>query len=123
MSATLVRILVVEDFIPFRSLLTSLLQQRPEWQVVAEVLNGLEAVQRAKDLSPDLILLDIGLPNLNGIEAAPADPQDFPKIQNPLRQPRILRGRSARSPCPGGARIRSKAQRGKRTVGSGRSGS
>ena len=70
MSATLVRILVVEDFIPFRSLLTSLLQQRPEWQVVAEVLNGLEAVQRAKDLSPDLILLDIGLPNLNGIEAA-----------------------------------------------------
>jgi DNA-binding NarL/FixJ family response regulator len=65
-----IRILVVEDFIPFRSFLRSLLQQRPEWQVVAEVLDGLQAVQKAKELSPDLILLDIGLPNLNGIEAA-----------------------------------------------------
>ena len=70
MSPTLVRILVVEDFIPFRSFLKSLLQQKPEWQVVAEVLDGLEAVQKAKELSPDLILLDIGLPNLNGIDAA-----------------------------------------------------
>jgi DNA-binding NarL/FixJ family response regulator len=70
LSPTLVRILVVEDFIPFRSFLTSLLQQRLEWQVVAEALDGLEAVQKAKELSPDLILLDIGLPNLNGIEAA-----------------------------------------------------
>jgi DNA-binding NarL/FixJ family response regulator len=70
LSPTLVRILVVEDFIPFRSFLTSLLQQRPEWLVVAEVLDGVQAVQKAKELSPDLILLDIGLPNLNGIEAA-----------------------------------------------------
>ena len=70
MSPAAVHILVVEDFTPFRSLLTSLLQQRPEWQVVAEVSDGSQAVQKAKELSPDLILLDIGLPNLNGIEAA-----------------------------------------------------
>jgi DNA-binding NarL/FixJ family response regulator len=71
LSRTLVRVLVVEDFIRFRSFLTSLLQQRPEWMVVvAEVSDGLEAVQKVKELSPDLILLDIGLPAMNGIEAA-----------------------------------------------------
>jgi two-component system nitrate/nitrite response regulator NarL len=46
------------------------LQQRPELQIVGEASDGLEGVQKAKDLQPDLILLDIGLPRLNGIEAA-----------------------------------------------------
>ena len=79
MSPTLIRILVAEDFIPFRHFLTGLLQQRPEWQVVAEVLDGLQTVQKAKELSPDLILLDIGLPRLNGIEAARQIRQLAPK--------------------------------------------
>jgi DNA-binding NarL/FixJ family response regulator len=47
-----------------------MLQTRPELRVVAEVGDGLEAVQRAKELQPDLIVLDIGLPNLDGLEAA-----------------------------------------------------
>jgi DNA-binding NarL/FixJ family response regulator len=47
-----------------------LLQARPAWQVVAEASDGSEAVQKAEELKPDLILLDIGFPNLNGIEAA-----------------------------------------------------
>jgi len=46
------------------------LQARPEWQVIAEASDGLEAVEKAQGLKPDLILLDIGLPKLNGIEAA-----------------------------------------------------
>lgn len=48
----------------------SLLQPRPDWQIVAEASNGSEAVQKSEELKPDLILLDIGLPRLNGIEAA-----------------------------------------------------
>ena len=48
----------------------SLLQARPQWQVVAEASDGPEAIQKAEELKPDLILLDIGLPKLNGIEAA-----------------------------------------------------
>jgi two-component system nitrate/nitrite response regulator NarL len=47
-----------------------MLQTQPELRVVAETGNGLEAVQKAQELKPDLILLDIGLPTLNGIEAA-----------------------------------------------------
>jgi DNA-binding NarL/FixJ family response regulator len=46
------------------------LQARPEWQVISEASNGLDAVQKARDLKPEIILLDIGLPKLNGIEAA-----------------------------------------------------
>jgi len=47
-----------------------MLQTGPELRVVAEAGDGLEAVQKAKELKPDLILLDIGLPNLEGLEAA-----------------------------------------------------
>jgi CheY-like chemotaxis protein len=46
------------------------LQIRPEWRIIAEASDGLQAVQKATELHPDLILLDLGLPNLNGIEAA-----------------------------------------------------
>jgi DNA-binding NarL/FixJ family response regulator len=65
-----VRVLVVEDYEPFRRFVCSALEKRPELQVVCEVSDGLEAVQKAEELQPDLIVLDIGLPSLNGIEAA-----------------------------------------------------
>ena len=48
----------------------SMLQTCPELRVVAEAGDGLEAVQKARELKPDLIMLDIGLPKLNGLEAA-----------------------------------------------------
>jgi DNA-binding NarL/FixJ family response regulator len=61
---------VVEDFEPFRRLVCSILRKRPEFQVVEEVADGLEAVRRAEELQPELVLLDIGLPSLNGIDVA-----------------------------------------------------
>jgi DNA-binding NarL/FixJ family response regulator len=63
-----VRVLLVEDFDPFRRFTRTTLQT--ELQIIAEVSDGLEAVNKAQELQPDLILLDIGLPGLNGIEAA-----------------------------------------------------
>jgi DNA-binding NarL/FixJ family response regulator len=65
-----VRILIAEDFPDFRRFICTALTKRLDWRVVAEVADGLEAVQRAAELKPDLIVLDIGLPRLNGIEAS-----------------------------------------------------
>jgi DNA-binding NarL/FixJ family response regulator len=67
---SLLRVLVVEDFLPFRQFICSTLGKHPDLEVICEVSDGLEAVQRAEELKPDLILLDIGLPTLNGLEAA-----------------------------------------------------
>jgi DNA-binding NarL/FixJ family response regulator len=75
---SLVRVLVVEDFEPFRSFIASTLQKQPELQIICEVSDGLVAVQKALELQPDLILLDIGLPTLNGIEAARRILKDSP---------------------------------------------
>jgi DNA-binding NarL/FixJ family response regulator len=65
-----IRVLVVEDFAPFRRFISSTLEERSDLQVICEVSDGLEAVQKAAELKPDLILMDIGLPTLSGIEAA-----------------------------------------------------
>ena len=47
-----------------------MLRERPEFQIIGEASDGLEAVRKSEELQPDLILLDIDLPELNGIEAA-----------------------------------------------------
>ena len=65
-----VRLLVVEDHEPFRRFVCLTLEKRAELQVIGEASDGLEAVRKAEELKPDLILLDVGLPTLNGIEAA-----------------------------------------------------
>jgi DNA-binding NarL/FixJ family response regulator len=65
-----VRLLVVEDSEPFRRFICSTLEKRTDLQIVGEVSDGSKAVQKAEELHPDLILLDVGLPSLNGIEAA-----------------------------------------------------
>jgi DNA-binding NarL/FixJ family response regulator len=64
------RILSVEDFEPYRLFIVSLLHERSDLKVICAVSNGVEAVQKAQELKPDLILMDIGLPGLNGMEAA-----------------------------------------------------
>ncbi len=70
MATSSVRALVVDDFERFRRFVASVLQELPTVQVICEASDGLEAVQKAEELQPDLIVLDIGLPKLNGLEAA-----------------------------------------------------
>jgi len=65
-----IRVLIADDFKDWRRQVLLLFEAGPEWQVIAEAEDGLEAIQKAEELKPDLIVLDIGLPRLNGIEAA-----------------------------------------------------
>src|SRR5215470_3565602 len=61
---------VVDDFEDWRQFVCSTIAEVAGLQVIAEASDGVEAVQKASVLKPDLVLLDIGLPKLNGIEAA-----------------------------------------------------
>jgi DNA-binding NarL/FixJ family response regulator len=64
------RILFVDDCKAWRRVVITLLESYTDWQIIWEAEDGFEAVQKTKELQPDLILLDIGLPKLNGLEAA-----------------------------------------------------
>ena len=64
------RVLVVDDYEPWQRFITSALGEQPHLEILGHVFDGLEAVQEAKRLQPDLVLLDVGLPGLNGIQAA-----------------------------------------------------
>jgi len=74
-----VRVLVVDDYEPWHGFVSTTFQKQHELEIIGRVSDGLEAVQKAQQLQPDLILLDIGLPTLNGLEAAKRIRQCAPK--------------------------------------------
>jgi DNA-binding NarL/FixJ family response regulator len=65
-----IRILLVDDYEPWRHFVVSKVNKMSGLEIVGEVADGIEAIEEALELKPDLILLDIGLPNLSGIEVA-----------------------------------------------------
>ena len=69
-SPFVIRVLVVEDNSFWQEIIVRKLQEQANLQVIAVVADGLEAVHNAEELQPDLMLLDIGLPRMNGIEVA-----------------------------------------------------
>ena len=64
------RLLIADDHSTVRTLLRILLESHEGWQVCAEVENGLEAVAKAAELKPDLIILDLAMPHMDGLRAA-----------------------------------------------------
>lgn len=64
------RILVVDDNEPVRRSIRTLLGSREGWFVCGEAADGLQAVQEAKSLRPDLIIMDVSMPKMNGLDAA-----------------------------------------------------
>jgi DNA-binding NarL/FixJ family response regulator len=70
MAASVLRLLVVDDFEPWRRFVRTMIQGIPDAVIVGEASDGREAIEKARKLRPDLVLLDIGLPFMNGIEVA-----------------------------------------------------
>jgi DNA-binding NarL/FixJ family response regulator len=64
-------ILIVDDFEPIRKAIRSLFESKSGFEVCGEAVDGLDAIQKAQDLKPDLIILDLSMPRMSGIEAAP----------------------------------------------------
>jgi DNA-binding NarL/FixJ family response regulator len=76
-----IKVLIADDHQLFREGLVNLISSAPDIEVVGEAKDGLEATKKAKKLKPDLILIDIGMPNMNGIEATKAIKRDDPAIK------------------------------------------
>ena len=75
-----IRLLIADDHTIFRAGVRLLLEAEPDIEVVGEALNGEEAAQMAESLHPDLILMDIGMPGTNGLEATRKIKSRFPDI-------------------------------------------
>jgi DNA-binding NarL/FixJ family response regulator len=76
-----VRILIADDHELMRRGLRSILATRPDWEVCGEAVDGSEAIEKTKLLRPDILVLDISMPRVNGLEVARAVRRDHPQTQ------------------------------------------
>ena len=74
-----IRILLVDDHSLFRSGIRSLLESQQDFEVIGEASDGLEGVKRAKQLKPDIVLLDLHMPGTSGLEALQMLTEDMPE--------------------------------------------
>lgn len=91
------RILVVDDNPAVRRGIRSLLSEHPEWSVCAEASDGIEAVEKAKELRPNIVLMDISMPRLDGLAATRIIQQELPASKVIIvsqNDPALLRGQS-----------------------------
>lgn len=80
-STTTHRVLVVDDAEELRSLIRLRLERAQDLVVVGEAGDGLEAVERARELQPDVVLLDIAMPEMDGLEALPLIREAVPGVR------------------------------------------
>src|ERR1700733_8807970 len=75
------RLLIVDDHEIFRRGLRALLEPFPEWQICGEAVDGMDAIEQCKLLKPDIIVMDVSMPRLNGLEAARLIRKETPEPQ------------------------------------------
>jgi DNA-binding NarL/FixJ family response regulator len=73
-------ILIVDDHAQFRTFLRGIVTQAPDCHIVGEAADGAEAIRLARELRPDIVLLDLAMPRLNGLEALPRLKAEHPEI-------------------------------------------
>lgn len=75
-----IRVLLVDDHTLFRSGIKSLLQRNEDFDVVGEAGDGLEGIKRARSLQPDIVLLDLHMPGVSGLEAVKVMAEEIPEV-------------------------------------------
>lgn len=78
---TPLRILLVDDHEVMRGGLRSLLESRPGWEICGEAANSADAIEKARTLRPDVVVMDISMPGTNGLEAVPLIRKDSPNAE------------------------------------------
>ena len=71
------RILIVDDDVTIRMLLRRLLEKQRDWQVCGEASNGIEAIERVEQFEPDVVVMDLAMPVMNGLQAGPEIAKDL----------------------------------------------
>ncbi len=74
------RILIADDHESVLRRIRALLESEPDWEVCGEAVNGREAIAKAKELEPDLVILDFAMPRLNGLKAAAEINRFLPEV-------------------------------------------
>lgn len=83
-----IRILIADDHLPFLKTLRQILEDEPGMQIVAECVNGTEALRKAAEVHPDIAVVDVDMPGVDGIEVA-ATLSALPRMTN-LSGPRVI---------------------------------
>ena len=113
------RILLADDHTMVRQGLRKVLEERPEWQVVAEAGDGREAVRLAELHKPDVAVLDVAMPLLNGIEATRQIAKRVPHTRDPRPEHALRRGLCHPDDAGGGHRVSAQGLRRRRSAGGG----
>jgi DNA-binding NarL/FixJ family response regulator len=74
------RILIADDDPTIRMLLRRLLEKQPDWQVCGDASNGVEAIEKVEQLDPDVVVMDLGMPVMTGLQAAPEIARSHPQL-------------------------------------------
>lgn len=75
------QVLIVDDHKGMKKTLTALLQTRPEIQIIGEASNGREAVEKTRELRPDVVLMDVSMPEMNGFDATRVIKEEMPQVR------------------------------------------
>ena len=78
---SVIRILVADDFEAWRVRVRHLLKAQPEWQIVTEAADGTEAIRKTIEMRPDVVLLDLSMPHVSGLEAAETILKSLPEVR------------------------------------------
>ena len=81
MAGRTLRVLVVDDNESIRRSISQILRSQPDIEIVCEAIDGADALQRIREHQPDVVLLDITMPRMNGLEVAETIKTEFPSVQ------------------------------------------